>query len=324
MTPNFDPIGGYFELELNKGVEYHKGAIRLNSGRNAFEYILRAKGYNKIYLPYYTCDVMLEPINKLKRQYEHYHIDARLDPVFNFERIGKEDTFLYTNYFGLKGQTVKTLSHCCRNLIIDNSQAFFERQLDGIDTFYSPRKYFGVPDGAYLFTDKCLHTHFPNDNSVARMSHLIKRIDEGAEAGYPDFRSNNEALNDQPIKVMSALTRALLCNIDYDNVIKVRRHNYFFINEFLKESNELKMPYDQDCVAMVYPYFTAKGQYLKQYLIQKRVFVATYWPNVLDWCDENALEYSFAKHIVPLPIDQRYDDTELLTIVKMLREGSQQ
>jgi hypothetical protein len=32
-------IGGYFELELSRGEEYHSDAIRLNTGRNAFEYI---------------------------------------------------------------------------------------------------------------------------------------------------------------------------------------------------------------------------------------------------------------------------------------------
>ena len=35
-------IGGYFELELPQGEEYHKNAIRLNTGRNAFEYGLGA------------------------------------------------------------------------------------------------------------------------------------------------------------------------------------------------------------------------------------------------------------------------------------------
>lgn len=28
------PIGGYFSLELPRGEEYHKNAIRLNTGRN--------------------------------------------------------------------------------------------------------------------------------------------------------------------------------------------------------------------------------------------------------------------------------------------------
>ena len=32
-------IGGYFELELTFSEEIHKDSIRLNTGRNAFEYI---------------------------------------------------------------------------------------------------------------------------------------------------------------------------------------------------------------------------------------------------------------------------------------------
>ena len=70
-------IGGYFTLELphNTGGELYPEAIRLNSGRSCFEYILKARGYKKVWLPYYTCDVMLQPILKNGIDYEFYHID---------------------------------------------------------------------------------------------------------------------------------------------------------------------------------------------------------------------------------------------------------
>ena len=60
-----EPIGGYFSLELPHYGEYHKDAIRLNTGRNCLEYILRVRNYKKVYIPYYTCDVVLEPFKKL-------------------------------------------------------------------------------------------------------------------------------------------------------------------------------------------------------------------------------------------------------------------
>ena len=41
-------IGGYFELELASKEEYHTSAIKLNSGRNAFKYILKAQNIKKI------------------------------------------------------------------------------------------------------------------------------------------------------------------------------------------------------------------------------------------------------------------------------------
>ena len=62
-------IGGYFELELSSSGEYFPKSIALNTGRNAFEYILKVRYYKKVYIPYYTCDVMLEPIKKLKVDY---------------------------------------------------------------------------------------------------------------------------------------------------------------------------------------------------------------------------------------------------------------
>ena len=43
-------IGGYFELELQRGKEYHEHAVKLNTGRNALKYILKVKEYEKIYL----------------------------------------------------------------------------------------------------------------------------------------------------------------------------------------------------------------------------------------------------------------------------------
>lgn len=146
-------IGGYFELELNNGQEYHQNAISLNTGRNSFEYILRAKQYKKVYLPYYTCDVMVEPIQKIKIDVEFYFIDEFFQPKFDFSRIRDDEVFVYNNYFGICDEQVNKVAAECKNLIIDNSQAFYSLPLPGVDTFYSPRKFFGIPDGAYLYTE---------------------------------------------------------------------------------------------------------------------------------------------------------------------------
>lgn len=73
-------IGGYFGLELSQKEEYHKDATRLNTGRNALEYVLKARQYDKVYIPYYTCEVVLEPINKLNIEYEFYSINERFEP----------------------------------------------------------------------------------------------------------------------------------------------------------------------------------------------------------------------------------------------------
>lgn len=311
-------IGGYFELELRKDEEYHKEAIRLNSGRNAIEYVLRARGYKKVYLPYYSCEVMLEPFNKLKLEYEFYPINEQLEPIFNFNRIGANEMFLYINYFGIKSNIVQKLTEKCSNLLIDNSQAFFEKPLSGIDTFYSPRKFFGVPDGAYLFTDKLLTVKLLRDKSVVRFSHLIKRIDDGAEDGYADFKANDDDLKEQPIKLMSSLTQALLCNIDYDNVIKTRKQNFRYLYERLHKLNEFKFPIDNDFVPIAYPFLTPRGKSLKQKLIQNKIFVPTYWPKSEKGGDQYFYEEYLIQNLLPIPIDQRYTIREIKTVLELI------
>src|SRR5690606_12558742 len=147
---------------------FHSEAIHLNTARNAFEYILRAQEYKKVYIPYYTCDVMLEPIKKLNLQHEFYHVDERFEPLFDYGNVAGEEAFLYTNYFGLKDGFISKLAPDCRNLIVDNSQALFADPIEGVDTFYSPRKFVGIPDGAYLYSNKKISQQLPKDVSHER------------------------------------------------------------------------------------------------------------------------------------------------------------
>lgn len=302
-----DAIGGYFELELRKGEHYHKDAIRLNTARNCLEYIIRARLYKKVYIPYYTCEVILEPIQKLGISYEFYHINYDLEPE-KIPVLKTEEAFLYTNYFGLKQSCVERLSSIYGNqLIVDNAQAFYAKRIDGIDTFYSPRKFFGVPDGGYLYTDCKLDNEFAQDKSFNRMHHLLVRMEDGAEAGYSMFKEAESSLNNLPIMHMSNISDRLLRNIDYDLVKEVRRMNYLFLDNTLHPHNWFKgLALEKDTVPMAYPYLTGKG-YLKQLLIANKIYVATYWPNVLSWCNKNSIEYGITQKIIPLPIDQRYN-----------------
>lgn len=313
-----EAIGGYFELELRKGEHYHKDALCLNTARNCFEYVLRTRNYVKVYLPYYTCDVMLEPVQKLNIAYEFYHINEKLEPIA-LPKLNAKEAFLYTNYFGLKQECVKRLvSEYGKQLIVDNAQAFYAEPLKGIDTFYSARKYFGVADGAYLYTDKPLQHELEQDCSYGRMAHLLKRIDLGAESGYRVFRKNDDSLCYQEIKKMSKLTEAVLCGIDYEATRDKRRENYQRLNGELGDTNWLHLDLDRDCVPMLYPYLT-KDSTLKQKLIDNKVFVATLWANVFEWCNEGDWEYILTQNSCFLPVDQRYGEEEMERIIKVVK-----
>ena len=317
-----EPIGGYFGLELAHGLEYHKNAIRLNTGRNCLEYILRAKGYKKVYVPYYTCEVVLEPFAKLGVEYEFYHIDIHLE-IRDKIILKAGEALLYTNYFGLKQNYVELLNkQFGKQLIIDNTQAFYAKPIEGIDTFYTCRKFFGVPDGAYLYTDKLLDMEFEQDKSYDRFMSLTKRIDLGAEFGYADFRELSKTLVGQPIKRMSKLTQCMMQGIDYAGVAKQRKENFNQLHKELGDSNAVDLPLNNDDVPMVYPCLLPKKG-LREKLIENKIYVARYWPNVIDWVSKSDFEYNLVMQLIPLPIDQRYDKGSMDYIIKkMIDDGA--
>lgn len=299
-------IGGYFELELSRGEEYHSDAIRLNTGRNAFEYILRAKKFNKVYLPFYTCDVMLEPITKLNLDYEFYSIDSNFVPIFNYSNVQENEVFVYNNYFGICDEQTREVAAQYKNLIIDNSQAFYSKPIQRVDTFYSPRKFFGLPDGAYLYTDKLLDYNLKRDISYKRCENLLGRIDTGAEAHFQTYKENSKSLCNQPIKEMSNLTQRLLSSIDYKTISDKRRQNFNFIHQELGNMNKLKLDISPTEVPLVYPLLVDNGSLLKHKLINNKVYVATYWPNVLEWAELNSFENELTRNLIAIPVDQRY------------------
>lgn len=310
-------IGGYFELELPLREEYHKDALRLNSGKNCLAYILRCRNYSKVYIPYYTCDVVLKPFQELGIAYEFYHINMHLELSYDIY-LNSGEALLYTNYYGLKQRYTEELAQKYGNsLIVDNTQAFFARPLSGIDTFYTCRKFFGVPDGAYLYRDTAIGDILEQSTSYDRFEHLLKRIDLSAGEGFGAYRVNEERLESQPIRTMSKLTQRIMQSIDYEDTASKRRENYQMLHEALGGENNLELQLEEDVVPMAYPFLTPiKG--LREKLIENKVFVARYWPNVLDWTTKDDIEYLLAYQMQPLPIDQRFGEDDMKRIIKLI------
>ena len=313
-------IGGYFELELSSGKEYYTSALRLNTGRNSLEYILRLRHYTKVYIPYYTCEVLLEPFHKLHIDYAFYHINQDFeiaDPI----RLQPSEALLYTNYYGIKTQYANQLSlQYSSSLILDNTQAFYAQPPKDIDAFNTCRKFFGVPDGAYCFTNQRLDMPLQQEVSYNRTSFLLKRLDVGAEQGYNDFRQQSENLCNLPIALMSNLTQKILSSIDYHAVATKRRDNFLYLHSALGNSNQLDIHLDTQDVPMVYPYFSTKDN-LRQTLIENKIFVARYWPNVLQHTNPNTIENNLTTYLLPLPIDQRYNREDMERIIRIIKEN---
>ena len=199
MTTNLSKeIGGYFGLEIEQKFDNVKNQIALNSARNCLRYVIRAFNIKEIYIPYYTCPVVWQAIQKEHCKIKFYHIDKTFMPDID---LPSEAYIVYTNYFGICSKNVKDLTKKYKNIIVDNSQAFYMPKY-GIASFNSIRKFFGVPDGALLYIDKRLNEDFEQDVSFNRCSHLLKRLDIDAQFGYKDFCKDDDSLIDEPIKFL--------------------------------------------------------------------------------------------------------------------------
>lgn len=78
-------IGGYIEFEHYAGSAFHDRAVALNCGRSALAYLWETKKIQKLYLPYFLCDSVVNKCKKLKIEkidYQFYHVGPKLEPLF--------------------------------------------------------------------------------------------------------------------------------------------------------------------------------------------------------------------------------------------------
>ena len=315
MSLELFPIGGYFELELPKVIEYHKQAIRLNTGRNAFEYILSTHAISKVYLPKFICSSMHEPLKKLNLEFEEYSIDENFYPILGFKQIKSTEYFLYVNYFGINDVNVEVLKSRVKNLIVDNSQAFYSKPVLNCPTLYSPRKFFGIPDGAYLYCDKDLQVE--KDVSNGRFEALIGRLEFPPEDFYNQFKESSKKLSGQDIKEMSKATQRMLESINYAEAKTQRISNFECLQKRFEKINNIDIKLNKSSVPMGYPLLISNGKRLKSFLISNKVFVPTYWPEILDTIGDQCFERNLVENLVFIPIDQRYNASHMNEIIRL-------
>lgn len=321
-----DAIGGYFgeeELTGKFNAFIHEDGVLLNLGRNAFKYICNSIPglIESIYIPRYTCPVVWDAIFSTGKV-KFYRINKELE-IEEDVPLDENDYIVVNNYFGIKDAYVERLSHKYGNhLIIDNAQAFFAPVISDTYSFYSPRKYFGVPDGgvAYLASNAKAIVCDEHDDSSERLAHLKIRRESGAEAGFAIYQQNEHKLDDLPILQMSEYTHNVLKGIDYETVKEKRRANYQMLHEALGAMNELPLPTEETFACpMVYPFIgQGDNEALRKTLRDNRIYAASYWPGVGGEASDNTIENILAKSIIPLPIDQRYNEKDMKRIINVI------
>ena len=310
--------GGYMEMEHLYGKEYHMTPFRFNTAHHALRFLLREREIRTIYLPRYICPVVFEACREENVEAFWYDVDMNFRPVS--ETVPKDAWFYFINYYGQFDEVeIRALQKRHPYMIVDNIQAFFQKPVLGLDTIYTCRKFFGVSDGAYLYTNLS-RTHYeqlPFDESCERIDHLVGRFERDASSFYSSMQKVEKSLIHQPIRRMSHLTQNFLRGFDYGHIIKARTKNFARLHQFLSEDNLLSV-HSVDGGYM-YPFMVKGASKIRKELIAQKIYVPLLWPNEDVERDVGSIAWKLTHDILPLPIDQRYNVEDMDVIAEAVR-----
>ena len=309
-------IGGYFELETFSGEHYHKNAIALNCGRGCIRYLIELRGIKNIWIPDYICDSVSNTFLDSGVKVLTYRIKEDFLPDYSFEVKGDEWLFLCDYYGQLVDRDIefaKVFSH--DRIICDETQNFFRGSCKGVDTIYSCRKWFGVADGGYLITGDGanLDRDIPIDESHTRMSFVLGRYERTATEFYEESKKNNEFFDIEPAKRMSPITENILRGVDYGKVAAKRRDNWDIVERIIGKYNRLKIV--KPDVPFMYPLMLENADSIREEILKDKIYIPVLWPNIIGDMRNDSIAYLYAKNVLPLPIDQRYETEDLCLMI---------
>lgn len=315
------PIGGFFELELPHAIiAIHSAALKLSTGRSCLMAALQFMQPSRCYAPHYTCDAALQPLKILGIDCVLYCTDRNLVPQ-KIPKLNDDECVLLTNYFGLQRRLMQQWSEKLGpQLIVDNTHDFFhEDSVPASWSFTSARKYFGVPDGAFLNIpegidqEEVVPKTVPPFTNISLQHSLDRRLGK-QEAAFADFQLYEESLPCEILK-MSDYSRAMLGTISFPLAAQQRKDNFQQLANGLRNRNAFHVVESPDATPFAYPYQSRNGLTHSD-LHKQQIYAPELWRNVLNresTACQVALEYS--RSLIPLPVDHRYGRQEMQRII---------
>lgn len=310
-------IGGFYELELSHGGSVpHPGAIGLSTGRACLTVMLEHLMPKRVHVPFYTCNTTFEPFARLGIETRFYGLDETLFPL-ELPALGDGEYFLWTNYFGVCSEhTSKIKKHYGEKVLLDDTHSFFNPGHPGYWSFTVARKYFGVPDGAFLYAPVKLDTEAERFDKVSLTHSILRRLGRQREA-YEAFEQYDGTL-DSTVYRISEISEGLLRGVDMARVAEARRRNYDFLHAALGEYNQLPIG-EHNEVPFCYPYLPVK-QVERKDLYERGLFIPSFWIDTRQrGVDGFAFEKRISVELLPLPVDHRYTPSDLQRMADYLK-----
>jgi hypothetical protein len=311
-------IGGFFPLLSGVSFRRHRrngGDIFLTSGRSSLAYVLERVRPARIHLPFYLCGEVHDFVTEQRVEVVYYAINRALEPE-PVPRVRKGDLIYVVNYFGMMTRKMIELStQFGSQLVVDNTHDFFSNPPAGSWAFTNVRKTVGLPDGSFLSGPDSLGREGLPDSPV-EILHNIVRLFGPSPLALDLFRRSELKVSVFPAKG-SKLSRRLVPNIKSELISRRRVDNFGALHRTIGGLNSIDLSVEGN-VPFCYP-LVPKRPLNREALISEGFFVPQFWAGldrisgIPDW------EVELARKLLPLPIDHRYTEGDMLRMSKRVR-----
>ncbi len=324
-------------------------AIFTSSGRAAegiaLDEIINRLGTVRAVIPPYTCHTVLDPFLVRDIPVATYKVgpDLRTTPEQLEDAIVsfRANVVLVHRYFGFD-----TLAGCgevidcyrARGVIFieDVTQCLFS-EFAPLKTDYhsgSLRKWMGMPDGGLLIAETGHISIRPLEYDADLMKKKLEASyakyrymfeDFGNKAHFLSLYSEAERILDNEDRYyrISPASEAVFFETDLEQLKDRRRSNYMVLLDALKGIECVRPIFDSmddEVVPLYLPVWTSDRADLQKTLREANIYAPVVWPlpeSMPAICTEAQDLYD---HLLCIPIDQRYDGSDMRRIISRLKE----
>lgn len=333
----------FFWLDQQYKKQYYK------SGRNAIKALCKNINdkYKKVMLPIYTCETCIQPFIDEGWEICFYCLNKDLTVnigdfmyLYNIERPA---VIFVHSYFGMNTiQNEDFLLHCKEQgaiIVEDMTQSLFSNHKIKCADYYvaSFRKFMAIPDGGVLLSKhhiiecKCkkaderiediaitafnMKKEYFNNPSIQKKELFRKKYNE-----LNEFISDNNELQE-----IGKISKKIILSCDKKEIVFRRRKNYEYLSQELNSVFFLKpvldIYSDKDC-PLYFPVYIEKREMLQAYLSENNIYCPIIWkkPKQIN-INDDVTNYMYS-HMLCIPIDQRYDISDMKRLVSVLYKYS--
>lgn len=326
------------------------GKILLSLCREAIYAIARSLDSSEkiVLLPAYTCDTVITPFKELGWKCVYYPVDLQLridvNTTLDLYNHSQAALILVHPYYGkdLNDEEIvllETIHEKGCKIAVDLTQCIFSPQrLQCVDYYLgSYRKWYAIPDGGYLESKVGVEMF---DSELEENEEFVTLQRDAMYLRGLYFQTDNEEvksisrrLNKMAVEMtdyhisphkMSAYSYGLLTKENARLNQERRFENYEFLLNKLKSVDGCEMFCDNmaeiSSAPLYFMIYVNDRSDLQRDLAEHHIYAPVIWPVVYHEVLINETIKYIYDYILAIPIDQRYDEHDMGTIVEVIKE----